>query len=127
MVGRSRVKFVASGEKFETGFGPEDGIRCKRAQREDREQAKLTGSQTIERKVTLRLSNLGDSARELEVIERIPVSEIEGLEVKLTDGKDWQLDKDGYLRRTVKLEPRGQLTLEYEYEIKAKGNVVLPF
>lgn len=127
VVGRSRVKFVASGEKFETGFGPEDGVRCKRARTEDREKAKLTGSQTIERKITLRLSNLGDSARELEVLERIPVSEIDGLEVKLTDGKEWQLDKDGYLRRTVTLEPRANLTLSYEYEIKAKGNVVLPF
>jgi len=127
VVGRSRAKFVAPGEKFETGFGPEDGVRCKRAVREERETAKLTGSQTIDRKVTLRLSNLGDSRRELEVTERIPVSEIEGLEVKLTESKDWKLDQDGYLKRTVQLEPRANLTLDFSYEIKAKSNVVLPF
>jgi uncharacterized protein (TIGR02231 family) len=127
VVGRSRAKFVAPGEKFETGFGPEEGVRCKRAVREERETAKLTGSQTIERKVTLRLSNLGDSKRELEITERIPVSEIEGLEVKLTEGKDWKQDQDGYLKRTVQLEPRANLTLDFSYEIKAKSNVVLPF
>ena len=127
VVGRSRAKFVSPGEKFETGFGPEDGVRCKRAVREERETAKLTGSQTISRKVTLRLSNLGDSKRELEITERIPVSEIEGLEVKLTEGKDWKQDQDGYLKRTVQLEPRANLTLDFSYEIKAKSNVVLPF
>lgn len=127
VVGRSRTKFVASGEKFETGFGPEDGVRCKRAVSEERETAKLTGSQTITRTVTLRLSNLGDSAREIEVVERIPVSEIEGLDVKLEEAKDWSLDKDGYLKHQLQLEPRGQLTLTFSYEIKAKSNVVLPF
>ena len=127
LVGRSRVKFVASGEKFETGFGPEDGVRCKRSVKEERETAKLTGSQTIERKVTLRLSNLGDSARELQITERVPVSEIEGLEIKLKESKDWKLDEDGYLTRTITLEPRANATYEFSYEIKAKSNVVLPF
>ena len=127
VVGRTRTKFVASGEKFDTGFGPEDGVRCKRAVREEREKAKLTGSQTLTREVTLRLSNLGDSERELEITERIPVSEIDGLEVKLEEAKDWKLDQDGYLKRTIKLEPRAQLTLQFSYEIKAKSNVVLPF
>lgn len=127
LVGRSRTKFVAPGEKFETGFGPEDGIRCKRSVHEERETAKLTGSQTIDRKVTLRLSNLGDSARELQITERVPVSEIEGLEIKLKEAKDWKLDEDGYLTRVVNLEPRANVTYEFSYEIKAKSNVVLPF
>lgn len=127
LVGRSRTKFVAPGERFETGFGPEDGIRCKRSVHEERETAKLTGSQTIDRRVTLRLSNLGDSTRELQIIERIPVSEIEGLEVRLKDAKDWKLDEDGYLTRDVTLESRANSTLEYGYEVRAKSNVVLPF
>ena len=102
-------------------------MRCKRAVSEERETAKLTGSQTIERTVTLRLSNLGDSERELEITERIPVREIEGLEVKLEKAEGWKLDQDGYLKHTVKLAPRAQLTLTFEYAIKAKSNVVLPF
>ncbi|MBZ0137696.1 MAG: DUF4139 domain-containing protein [Planctomycetes bacterium] len=127
LVGRSRTKFVAIGQKFETGFGPEDGVRCKRSVHEERETAKLTGSQTIERKVTLRLSNLGDGPQELLINERVPVSEIEGLEVKLKEAKDWKLDEDGYLTRTITLEPRANATCEFSYEIKAKSNVVLPF
>ena len=127
LVGRSRTKFVASGEKFETGFGPEDGVRCKRSVKEERETAKLTGSQIIEREVTLRLSNLGDSTRELLITERIPVSEVEGLEIKLKETKDWKLDEDGYLTRAVNLEPRANVTYKFSYDIKAKSNVVLPF
>lgn len=127
LVGRSRAKFVAPGEKFETGFGPEDGVRCKRSASEQRQTAKLTGSQTIEREVTLRLSNLGDSSRELQITERVPVSEIEGLEIKLTEAKDWKLDEDGYLTRVITLEPGANATYEFSYEVKAKSNVVLPF
>jgi uncharacterized protein (TIGR02231 family) len=127
VVGRSRGKFVAPGEKFETGFGPEDGIRCKRAVSEQRETAKITGAQAIKRTVTLRLSNLGNEPRELEITERIPVSEIEGLEVKLTETKDWKLDQDGYLLHKLALQPRANVTLEYTYEIRARSNVVLPF
>lgn len=127
IVGRSRVKFVAQGEKFETGFGPEDGVRCKRAVSETRETAKLTGAQTIARKVTLRLSNLGHEPRELEITERVPVSEIEGLEVKLVESRGWSLDKDGYLAHTLTLAPNANVTLEHSYELRAKSNVVLPF
>jgi uncharacterized protein (TIGR02231 family) len=127
LVGRTLAKFVAPGEKFETGFGPEEGVRSKRGVREERETAKLTGSQTITRVVTLHLSNLGDEPREMTILERIPVSEIEGLEVKLTDAKEWKLDKDGYLTRQVSIKPRANDVFAFSYEIKAKSNVVLPF
>lgn len=128
LVGRTRADFAAVGEQFDTGFGPEDGVRCRRAVTEQRETAKLTGSQTITREVTLRLSNLSDEARQIDITERLPVSEIEGLEIKPLEIKGWQHDaKDGYLKQRTELPPRGQQTLTIKYEIKAKSNVVLPF
>lgn len=128
LVGRARVGFVGAGESFELGFGGDDGLRCKRSISEEREQAAITGTQTIKRHVTLYLSNLSGETREAELVERTPVSEIEGLEIKLTEVPGWQPDaKDGYLQRNVKLAANATETLSYRYEIKAGKNVQLPF
>lgn len=128
LVGRARVGFVGAGESFELGFGADDGLRCKRQVSEEREQAAITGTQTIKRHVTLYLSNLSSDARDAELVERTPVSEIEGLEVKLTEVPGWQPDaKDGYLKRNVNLAANATETLAYRYEIKAGKNVQLPF
>ena len=88
----------------------------------------ITGTQTIKRTVTLYLSNLAGEARAAELTERVPVSEIDGLEIKLTEVPGWQPDpKDGYLKRQVNVAPRANETLTFKYEIKAAKNVQLPF
>lgn len=128
LVGRARTGFVGAGESFDLGFGADDGLRCKRSTHEDREQAAITGTQTIKRTVTLYLSNLAGEARAAELTERVPVSEIEGLEIKLTEVQGWQPDpKDGYLKRQISIAPRANETLTFKYEIKAAKNVQLPF
>jgi len=128
LVGRARTGFVGAGEGFEIGFGADDGLRCKRNTHEEREQAAITGTQTIKRTVTLYLSNLSSEVRAAELTERVPVSEIEGLEIKLGDLPGWQPDpKDGYLKRQVSVQPRANETLTFKYEIKAAKNVQLPF
>lgn len=126
LVGRSRLDFVGQGENFELGFGPEDGVRCRRSLEEKRESTMLTGSQTVTREVTLYLSNLGDQAKSLEIIERVPVSEIEGLEVRQAEPREWAADKDGMMKRLMTLEPHGTKELKYRYEIRARSNVELP-
>ena len=127
LVGRARVGFVGPGDKLEIGFGPDDGIRARRSVSEDRDKG-LTGTQTIKRKVTLYLSNLSDQAKTVDLLEHLPVSEIEGLEIKWDTSKDWEFDsKEGFLKRAVELPPNGNLELTYKYTIKAKSNVVLPF
>lgn len=128
LVGRARTGFAAVGEQFMAGFGPEDSVRCKRNLHEYHETAKITGAQKVVREVTLNLSNLSGNAIELDVTERLPVSEIEGLEIVPTDIKGWKHDeKDGYLTQTIKLEAAANTTLKFGYEIRAKSNVVLPF
>ncbi|MCF6228804.1 MAG: DUF4139 domain-containing protein, partial [Planctomycetes bacterium] len=127
MVGRARVGFVGSGDKLEIGFGPDDGIRARRSVNNHRDKG-LTGTQTIKRKVTLYLSNLSDQAKTVDLLERLPISEIEGLEIKWDTSKDWEFDsKDGFLKRVIELPANGNLQLTYKYTIKAKSNVVLPF
>ncbi|MEO7094747.1 MAG: DUF4139 domain-containing protein, partial [Polyangiales bacterium] len=59
-VGRAEVGFVAPGEKFHLGFGPESEVRVHRTETRERDEAGLLGgwnTQTV--RVAVRLSNLG--------------------------------------------------------------------
>lgn len=128
LVGRSKIGFVAAGEPFEIGFGPDDGVRARRHVEEQRDTTAIIGTQKIKRKVDVFLSNLSDETRSLTVTERVPVSEIEDVEITIVDPSDFPPpDADGLLRAKVTLPARETKRVSFSYEIKAGSNVVLPF
>jgi len=128
LVGRAKMDFVAPGEPFEVGFGPDDALRVRRTLDSKRDTTVLTGTQKIERTVKLFLSNLSDTEKRVQLQERIPVSEIEGVEIDLKDAKGFTHDaKDGFLKAEIAVAPRETRTLSVRYEIRAKSNVELPF
>lgn len=124
--GRGRVSFIAPGERFAIGFGADDGLRVRREVHEERDTAALTGTQKRRHEVELFLSNLSGARRVLEVQERIPVSEIEDLEIR-GDAPGWNIDADGFARRTVEVAPGEHLKLELAWELRAGSNVTLPY
>jgi uncharacterized protein (TIGR02231 family) len=124
--GRGRTGFVAPGEPFVIGFGSDDGLRVRREVHEDRESIGITNTQKRRHEVELFLSNLSSAPRKLEVTERIPVSEIEDLEIK-SDAPGWTVDADGFARRTVEVKPGEHLKLELAWELRAGSNVTLPY
>jgi len=127
LVGLSRIGFVGRGEPFEIGLGPDDGVRVRRAQHDEREVAAVIGTQRVRRKVEVFLVNLSDEPRRVEVTERIPVSEIEDVEITLTDAGGFRPEgKDGFLRREVELAAHATLELGLAYEIRAGSKVALP-
>jgi len=127
MVGRARLDFVGKGEPFELGFGPDDAIRVRRTEDEERDTTTLTGAQRIKRKVTLYLSNLSGEARRALITERIPVSEIEDVEIALLDaGPFAHAGKDGFLKVGVDIGPQATKTISYSYELRAGARVALP-
>ncbi|WP_170319585.1 mucoidy inhibitor MuiA family protein [Polyangium spumosum] len=126
LVGRARLDFVGKGEPFELGFGPDDAIRVRRSEDEKRDTQAITGAQRLERKVTLYLSNLSSRARKVLVTERIPVSEIEDVEIHLAEAGGISLDKDGFLRATVDVGAHATRTLSYTFEVRAGARVTLP-
>jgi uncharacterized protein (TIGR02231 family) len=132
LVGRARLDFVAPGEPFELGFGPDDALRVRRTLEVKRDTAAIIGTQKIERTVKLFLSNLSDAEKRVELTERIPVSEVEGVEIDLKEAKDFAPDKSagpatGFLKASLSIAPRDTRTLSLKYEIRAKANVALPF
>ncbi|MGC4121389.1 MAG: DUF4139 domain-containing protein [Myxococcales bacterium] len=128
LVGRARMNFVAPGEPFTLGFGPDDALRVRRTLESKRDTTMLTGTQKIERKVKLFLSNLSDAEKRVELTERIPVSEIGDVEIQLLEAKGFEHDvKDGFLKATIAVAPRETKELLVKYEVRAKSNVALPF
>jgi len=127
LVGRSRIGFVGRGEPFEIGLGTDDGVRVRRTVTEERETSTVLGTQRLRRKVEVFLANLGSEPRRVQVTERVPVSEIEDVEITLTSAGGFKLEgKDGFLRREVDLGAHATEELSFAYEIKAAARVVLP-
>lgn len=127
LMGRSKLDFVAPGDTFQLGFGPDEGVRVRRTQSQQRHTRSVSHSQRIERTVEVFLSCLSDEPRDVEVIERIPVSEVKEIEVTLTRNHGgWRVDSDGFLKATLRLVPGDTRTLEYEYELQASSRVALP-
>jgi uncharacterized protein (TIGR02231 family) len=127
LVGRARLDFVDKGEPFEVGLGTDDGVRVRRSQTDQRETTPVTGTQKIKRSVKVFLSNLSSEARRVLVTERLPVSEIDDVEITLTTAGGFRDEgQDGFLQREVDLAPNATQTLEIAYELRASSKVVLP-
>jgi uncharacterized protein (TIGR02231 family) len=136
-VGCGEIGFVAAGERVELGFGPEADVRVHRDERRERDDAGLLGgwnTQTV--RVAVRLSNLGNRKREVIVTERVPVSEVEQVEITVAkpgayavkDADAQQIDartidERGLVTWTVELPPRGRRVVALEYQIKSRKDV----
>lgn len=128
LVGRARARFVAPGEPFEMGFGIDDSLRVRRQVAESRDTAMLVGTQRITRKVWVGVSNMGGEARQLEVVERIPVSEIGAVKVVVVSLGGARLDEaDGFAHFALAVPPNSTRSVELEYRIEAGPKVTLPF
>jgi hypothetical protein len=73
------------------------------------------------------LSNLSGSTRSVLIHERVPVSEIDEVEIQVLDPGAFKLDaKDGFLRAVVDLGARATKMMSFSYEVRAGSKVVLP-
>lgn len=135
-VGRADIGFVAPGEKFYVGFGPESDVRIHRDETRERDEAGILGgwnTQTV--RVAVRLSNLGTHKHEIVVTERIPISEVEQVDVQasspdaylledeITQVTARALDEKGLVSWSVELPPLGRRAVTLEYKIKSQRGV----
>lgn len=142
-IGRTEVGFIAAGEKLALGFGPQADVRVHRSETRERDEAGLLGGWNVQTvRIAVRLSNLGDQPREIVVTERVPVSEIEQVEVQPAAADAYVLgageapggeaipqvmartiDDRGLVSWTVALPPRGRRAVALEYRIKSQRGV----
>lgn len=126
-VGWTKVPFVAPGEVFTLSFGPEASLRLARADRERAQDPRDDKWRTTTKSIWLYLSNLGDTARQVELTERMPVSEIEQVKVELvakrTSPKPEHDKTNGFLTWTLELAPRSQAQVTLAYDVASAPTV----
>ncbi|WP_079403409.1 mucoidy inhibitor MuiA family protein [Streptomyces sp. 3211] len=129
--GRGTLEFAAPGAPVELAFGSCDDHRVVRQTEESRDSAGFTQRTVVTRTVRLHLSRFsapGDDGERMVVLrERIPVSEVSAVEVRLRkeacspapDG----VDAEGVVRWDVALAPGGRRTVTLVYEMSASAKV----
>jgi uncharacterized protein (TIGR02231 family) len=151
-VGRTSILYVADGERCTIGFGPDAAVRIHREVVRDREAAGVLGSKNVTSvKVAVRVSNLGPAPRTLLVTERVPVSELEQVEIVVAPIDAWDplavdpktgrgpaptergvirvrersaVDDDGMITWTATVPAHGRALCALAYEIRSAKKVL---
>jgi len=128
LCGRTKLHYIAPGERFELGWGPEASLRVHREiEVLPAEERALSSWTSVAHRVRVRLSNLGPAARKVRVRERIPVSELEKVVIELDpehSAAGAKADEDGIVRLKVSLPPYGRHLCELAYTVKRHSDVV---
>ncbi|PRP96430.1 mucoidy inhibitor MuiA family protein [Enhygromyxa salina] len=126
LVGRTSLLFIAPGERFELGWGPDSSLRVHRTlENLERERRMMSSWTRKPRRVTVKLSNLSPVAKTVEVKERIAVSEVEKVEVELTEASHGATaDADGFVTWQAKLRGFGHESLELTWVLVVHDDVV---
>lgn len=122
VVGWTKVLFVAPGERFELSFGPDDELRSARDERRETETDRSDKWRHTTTVVESFLSNLGSAEKVIELIERIPVSEIDEVRVKLVENKTSgkpALDDHGFVKWQLSLAPRARQRIKLVWKLSA--------
>jgi len=124
-VGRTSILFVAPGERFELGWGPDPALRVHRDREDSEETVKLLSNwRATDRKIVDKLSNLGPEPRRIEIVERVPVSELDKVKIELDeDATGRRADADGFVRWTIALPPFGRDRAVLRYTVKRHADV----
>jgi uncharacterized protein (TIGR02231 family) len=127
-VGQSKVLYVAPGESFDLGFGPDPALRVHRASDRVEAKAKVV-SRYVETvySVVLKLSNVGGEARSFTVRERIPVSEAEQVKVHFdaqeTSAGAERDEANGFVDWKVALAGGETRAVKLRYTVARRKNV----
>lgn len=125
-VGWTKVLFVAPGEEFRLSFGPDATLRLSRTERDRNQDAQNTDWKTVTKTVWLYLSSLGDEKKQVEVIERMPVSELAQVKIALGTKRTAprpKVDENGFATWVVDLEPRAQSNITFAYDVSTAPGV----
>ncbi|MCX4625560.1 DUF4139 domain-containing protein [Streptomyces sp. NBC_01443] len=129
--GRGTLDFTAPGAPVELAFGSCDDHRVVRHAEESRATAGITQRTVVTRTVQLHLSRFSAPGEQGERVvalrERIPVSEVSAVEVRLrkeacSPAPD-VVDAEGIVRWDVALPPGGRRTVTLVYELSASAKV----
>ncbi|WP_432752238.1 DUF4139 domain-containing protein [Streptomyces sp. JL2001] len=130
-VGRGTLEFAAPGAAVELAFGSSDDHRVVRHTEESRDSTGFSQRTVVTRTVRLHLSRFSAPGEQGERVvalrERIPVSEVSAVEVRLRREScspvPDAVDAEGIVRWDVALPPGGRRTVTLVYELSASAKV----
>jgi len=118
-IGTSEFAFVAPGETFSTFLGVHDRIKLERAIDRKRSTLEKKGKTTrITVSFLVTAENLSDAPAELDLGDRVPVSQVDEIEVddiKIPEGA--KRDRDGIVKWTASLPAKGKASWRIEYKL----------
>jgi len=125
-VGRSQVGYVASQETFSLSWGSEDGLVVLRDVVRKFEETGLRKKKSYTFEVEAYLANYTGEARQIRLTERIPVSEIEQVEIEIDKKKTepgYQKDDQGHLTWNLKLQDTEEKRVKLSYQVSMPAKV----
>ncbi len=125
--GRGEVRFVNPGERFALSWGSDDGLVVLRDEERRDERSGVRRRRIHRRRVTIDLANHSGRPRELQLLERVPVSELEQVQVELDEGKTspgFERDAQGLVRWTIALAPGKQRRVTLAFALIMPRDVV---
>ena len=123
-VGKVSLGRVPGGAPFDLTLGVDARVRLARIVRQEAQRS----GRRIDYGYTFEATNPGAEKLSLEISDRIPVSEMEEVEVRVDDGTTpgYQLAReDGILTWKTELPPGGARTVELRYHLDVGGDVDL--
>ncbi len=126
-VGRAQLSFAGVGERVKLGFGSEDALRIARQVETKLDTNRLTGRKLRTHFVKLFLSNTGSRPEQIAIEERMPVSEVEAVEIELLKDKakpaPAKVSQDGIIRFELPALARSQQELAFTYTVSSSSKV----
>lgn len=126
-IGRSKIGYIAQGEKFSLSWGSEDGLVVLRDVVREFDETKLRKYKKYNFQVKSYLANYTGGSRNIRLSERIPVSEIEQLEIKLIADKStagFEKNDQGLLTWQIELADGEEKTVKLAFEVGMPSKVL---
>ncbi|MCR9144186.1 MAG: mucoidy inhibitor MuiA family protein [bacterium] len=124
--GRSEIDYTPAGSPFLVGFGVDRSMSVERSLKRYRESTgTLSSGRYYHTIVTIEVRNRSDEKRKTTVSERVPVSDVEEVQVAVqndtTGGYDRQ-DDSGILTWSFDLPPRTTKQIKLHYRVRVPDN-----
>lgn len=119
-VGRSNLKTVAAGEKFDLFFGVDDAVKVKRQATRVRKEAGLLGGNQVSWNCVVELGNFKREEIAVSVIDHMPVAGNQEIKVRLTDvqPKADESRLDGTVIWKLQLKPGEKRNITYRIDVE---------
>ena len=125
-IGRTTINFVAPQEKFALSWGTDATMRVQRTTARKQDKNHLTQWTTITNTINIFLSNIGDTARLINLTERVPVSELEKIKIEVIPEETTDYtkpDNHGFCRWQLPMAPYTQAKVVLVYRVAAAPDV----